>query len=182
MALRLQSPAVRYACAKAGRNMFSAADEHICGERCDRLSSVLLLYTIVPDRPDCHRGRFELSPSQHLESVCSRYRTEELALTGGEARFQAEITTKHTLYLTNNKYLPKTVTIVIEVCVDNGDYERVATLYVDLGTMCNSSSQGWVEAEAQASALGRQPQVYKIEVPHLLCQILHLLIMPRRQM
>jgi hypothetical protein len=91
-------------------------------------------------------------------------RTEELELFEGEARFKTEIWTKHTLYQTNKHYLPKTVTIVVDAVCDGEGFDRVATLFVDLGTMCNSSSKGWVEAEALASGRGRKAQTYKIEV------------------
>ena len=82
----------------------------------------------------------------------------------GGAWFQQEITTQHTLYRTNREYLPKTVTIVIDVSYDGSHFERVATLYVDLGTMCNTSSQGLVEADAQAAGEGRPTHTYKISV------------------
>lgn len=90
-------------------------------------------------------------------------RTEELELHGGEARFMSVIATSHTLYRTHRKFLPKTVTIVVDVAAGGPHFERVATLFVDLGTMCNASSKGWVEATAQATPERRAPTDYKIE-------------------
>ena len=92
-------------------------------------------------------------------------RTEALDLFEGEARFRTEVHTSHTLYRAHDAFLPKTVTIVVDVApAGSKAYERVAELFVDLGTMCNTSSKGWVETDALAIGKGRPAQTYKIEV------------------
>jgi hypothetical protein len=56
------------------------------------------------------------------------------------------------------------VNVVVEVAASSNHFERVATLYVDLGTMCNTSSKGWVEASPDATSSTRPPTHYKVEV------------------
>jgi N-terminal C2 in EEIG1 and EHBP1 proteins len=92
-------------------------------------------------------------------------RTEAVALVNGEANFAREVQTQHTFYrTTNNKYLQKNVTVEVHASSDAKRYHLIGSLVVDLGTMCNTSNKGMVNAELEAQGKGGRGQVYRIEV------------------
>jgi hypothetical protein len=88
-----------------------------------------------------------------------------VALVNGEANFAREVHTQHTFYRTSsNKYLQKNVTVEVHASSDAKRYHQIGSLVVDLGTMCNTSNKGMVNAELEAQGRGRRGQVYRIEV------------------
>lgn len=85
------------------------------------------------------------------------------------AQLDGGVTVEHTLYKAQREFLPKTVHIAIDAQPAGADattpFVRLASLYLDIGTMCNGSHKGIVVTDARPSRPGASAgKVYQVQV------------------
>eukprot|EP00892_Ulva_mutabilis_P010061 jgi/Ulvmu1/7427/UM036_0088.1 len=108
-------------------------------------------------------------------------RSDAVPIVDACAQLDGGVTVEHTLYKAQREFLPKTVHIAIDAqpagafadaAAATAPFVRLASLYLDIGTMCNGSYKGIVVTDARPSrpgaASGKVYQVQmRIEVPGL---------------